>query len=159
MVEIRVVNPPPESGLSTLFSADDPPTLYSEVNWSFGDGGTATGTRPTHTYEEPGEYTVEVDVFQGEGFNQSVAAEDSLTIQVESPGAQQPPDDRGDEPPENGADPTPGTSRDEFLGIVPATAAEGNGIGSDTPGIQPREKAKAQVRRESDGPLSLRLIQ
>jgi len=151
MVEIRVVNPPPESGLSTLFSADNLPGDYSVIEWSFGDGGSGLGARPTHVYEQPGEYEVTVTVETVLRGIQSTLAEDSLTVDVIPLGGQAPADDPVDDPPENGADPTPGTTRDEFLGIVPATASEGNGIGSDTPGIQPREKAKAQVRRESDG--------
>jgi PKD repeat protein len=151
MVEIRVVSPVPEADVPTLFAAESLPGDYADITWSFGDGGTGTGTRPSHEYAEPGEYTVEVDVFQGSGFSQSLAAEDRITVDVIPLGGQAPADDPVDEPPESGIDPTPGTSRDKFLGIAPATAAEGNGIGSDTPGIQPREKAKAQVRRESDG--------
>jgi PKD repeat protein len=151
MVEIRVVSPVPEADVPTLFAAESLPGDYADITWSFGDGGTGTGTRPSHEYAEPGEYTVEVDVFQGAGFSQSLAAEDRITVDVIPLGGQAPVDDPVDEPPESGIDPTPGTSRDELLGIVQATAAEGNGIGSDTPGIQPQEKAKAQVRRESDG--------
>jgi hypothetical protein len=32
------------------------------VSWSFGDGGSSTEIAPVHTYDEPGIYTVQVDV-------------------------------------------------------------------------------------------------
>jgi len=35
-------------------------------SWSFGDGGTATGASPTHTYTSPGTYTVRLTVNAGE---------------------------------------------------------------------------------------------
>ncbi|GAA4306167.1 gliding motility-associated C-terminal domain-containing protein [Nibribacter koreensis] len=35
--------------------------------WDFGDGGTATDKTPTHTYLQPGTYTVKLTVFYGPG--------------------------------------------------------------------------------------------
>lgn len=45
----------PVVGEQVVFTAttDEP-----DVNWSFGDGETGSGTNVTHTYDEPGNYTV-----------------------------------------------------------------------------------------------------
>ena len=61
-----VIAPSAESGCQPLevffnnlsFPIDD---TY-EINWDFGDGGTGTEISPTYTYEEPGTYTVSVDI-------------------------------------------------------------------------------------------------
>ena len=48
---------PVDEGESVRFSSNvhgDSPVSYS---WSFGDGSSAMSQSPTHTYEEPGEYT------------------------------------------------------------------------------------------------------
>lgn len=49
--------------------------------WDFGDGTTGEGERPTHTYDEPGRYTVTVTVVDTSG-NEATATE---RIVVESP--------------------------------------------------------------------------
>ena len=37
-------------------SSSDPDGTLVSYAWKFGDGGTGTGVRPTHTYREPGMY-------------------------------------------------------------------------------------------------------
>ncbi len=55
--------------------------------WDFGDGGTSTEADPTHIFNSPGMYTVELLVTDGEGLVDS----DEVTIQVtESSGNQAP---------------------------------------------------------------------
>jgi len=46
--------------------------------WTFGDGRSGTGPAPTHTYDQPGEYTVRLLASNEDG-----TATDSLTLQVE----------------------------------------------------------------------------
>ena len=50
------------------------------ATWNFGDGATATGTQATHTYSQPGNYTVTLTAVDGAG-NQSSATE---TVAVSS---------------------------------------------------------------------------
>jgi outer membrane protein OmpA-like peptidoglycan-associated protein len=67
-------------------SEDEPVRFESEVEgaspitlgWDFGDGTTGTGRTPTHTYDEPGEYTVRITASNEDG-----RATDSLALQVE----------------------------------------------------------------------------
>ncbi|RNI15800.1 PGF-pre-PGF domain-containing protein [Methanohalophilus sp. RSK] len=47
--------------------------------WEFGDGNTSTQTNPTHTYEEPGTYTVVLTV-EGEGGVDVVEKTDLITV-------------------------------------------------------------------------------
>lgn len=52
----------PDTRTAVRFGANvrgDAPLTYA---WSFGDGATAGGAAPTHTYEEPGTYTVALDL-------------------------------------------------------------------------------------------------
>lgn len=51
---------PADEGTSVQFQSNvqgDSPISY---DWSFGDGSSGTGGSPSHTYDEPGEYTVEL---------------------------------------------------------------------------------------------------
>ena len=64
---------PADEGESVSFSADvqgDSPISYM---WDFGDGATAEGGSPSHTYEDPGTYTVELTASNDAG-------EDSRTL-------------------------------------------------------------------------------
>ncbi|MFN5911115.1 MAG: PKD domain-containing protein [Bacteroidota bacterium] len=45
-------------------SVADSPLLYA---WNFGDGGTSTAQNPSHTYSEPGSYSVSLGVIATEG--------------------------------------------------------------------------------------------
>ena len=64
---------PADEGESVSFSANvqgDSPISYM---WDFGDGATAEGGSPSHTYEDPGTYTVELTASNDAG-------EDSRTL-------------------------------------------------------------------------------
>ncbi len=57
----------PDTRTAVRFSANvqgDQPLTYQ---WNFGDGGTATGANPTHTYSQPGTYTVTLNVSNNAG--------------------------------------------------------------------------------------------
>jgi PKD repeat protein len=60
---------------------------YLDINWNFRDGSTATGSLVYHTFEQPGDYQVEVSVKDkdGDGETQELPIEvhaDSLTIRA-----------------------------------------------------------------------------
>ena len=84
------VTAPPEPAQITSINADPNPVDEGEAvrfssnvqgetplsrEWSFGDGSTAMGETPSHTYEEPGEYTARLQV-------SNEAGEDSRTVTV-----------------------------------------------------------------------------
>ena len=46
------------SGLTKFFIYTGTTAGMDSVTWTFGDGGTATGTTPSHTYATPGTYSV-----------------------------------------------------------------------------------------------------
>jgi chitodextrinase len=74
----------PDPGEPVLFAADasdDDPMTY---RWDFGDGGTATGSGPTHAYSAPGSRTVTLTVTDSEG----AVATASLQIEVRAPPSQ-----------------------------------------------------------------------
>jgi PGF-pre-PGF domain-containing protein/PGF-CTERM protein len=50
--------------------------------WDFGDGNTSTQQNPTHTYEEPGTYTVVLTV-EGEAGSETVEKTDLITVTAE----------------------------------------------------------------------------
>jgi Tol biopolymer transport system component len=53
------------TGQSTAFSGAnsfDPDGSIASYSWNFGDGGTASGSTPTHTYAAPGAYAVTLTV-------------------------------------------------------------------------------------------------
>ncbi len=52
-----------------------------EYAWDFGDGETSEESTPTHSYDEPGEYTVAVDV-SCQGCQSNPSATDTITITV-----------------------------------------------------------------------------
>lgn len=60
ITSINATPNPVDAGNQVRFSSNvqgDSPISYE---WDFGDGNTGSGQSPTHTYEEPGEYTVEL---------------------------------------------------------------------------------------------------
>jgi PKD repeat protein len=42
--------------------------------WAFGDGATSTNAQPTHTYDVPGTYTVELTVTEANGTERAPVA-------------------------------------------------------------------------------------
>ena len=44
-----------------------------ERNWDFGDGYTSTERNPTHTYSEPGNYTVNLEATNANGTDSKIA--------------------------------------------------------------------------------------
>src|SRR5579883_2253973 len=54
------------TALALAATVTNPPAVYS-IQWSFGDGGTAAGVAPTHTYTSAGTYTVMVSVLTAGG--------------------------------------------------------------------------------------------
>jgi YVTN family beta-propeller protein len=54
--EIGASTPTPV-GQSAFFNATNPNTANYNYSWTFGDGGTATGTTVTHAYSAPGRYS------------------------------------------------------------------------------------------------------
>jgi YVTN family beta-propeller protein len=56
-------------------AASDPDGTIASYVWDFGDGQTATGTQPTvsHSYAQPGSYTVTLTVTDDEGCSEALA--------------------------------------------------------------------------------------
>jgi outer membrane protein OmpA-like peptidoglycan-associated protein len=89
---VEVLPPPRPPRILALDATPDPAPVgervrfTSEVDgappitreWDFGDGTTGTGDSPSHTYDEPGEYTVRLTASNEDG-----TATDSLTLQVQ----------------------------------------------------------------------------
>ena len=75
VVSIDAEPNPVDEGETVRFSSSaegDSPITYE---WSFGDGASATGDAPTHTYDEPGEYTARLNA-------SNEAGEDARTVTV-----------------------------------------------------------------------------
>ncbi len=51
----------------------DPEGAIASYAWTFGDGGTATGATPSHTYQNAGTYPVTLTVTDGSGLTGSVS--------------------------------------------------------------------------------------
>jgi glucose/arabinose dehydrogenase len=68
---VAVASANPTSGptpLSVSFSSAgsrDPEGQSLTYSWTFGDGATSTAANPTHTYNQPGQYTVRLSVSDG----------------------------------------------------------------------------------------------
>jgi len=89
---VEVLPPPRPPRILALDATPNPATVgervrfTSEVDgappitreWDFGDSTTGTGGSPSHTYDEPGEYTVRLTASNEDG-----TATDSLTLQVQ----------------------------------------------------------------------------
>jgi PKD repeat protein len=64
------VTPSPTPGHPVTFngsSSSDPGGTIVNYEWSFGDGESASGATPSHTYAKPGRYTVTLKVTDAEG--------------------------------------------------------------------------------------------
>ncbi len=57
------------AGLSKTFTYTGTTTGMDSVTWTFGDGGSATGSSPSHTYAAAGTYTVCATVYTNCGVN------------------------------------------------------------------------------------------
>jgi PKD repeat protein len=71
-----VVAAPACSGLQCTFSSagsNDPDGTIASYDWTFGDGGTATGASPTHTYAAGGTYEVGLTVTDDDGAQHSTS--------------------------------------------------------------------------------------
>ena len=69
--------PVPESNGQTFrFDASPAPSPGSGLmyQWAFGDGATSTNAQPTHTYDVPGTYTVELTVTEADGTERAPVA-------------------------------------------------------------------------------------
>lgn len=58
------------AGLPATFSgaaSSDPDGTIASYSWAFGDGGTATGVSPSHTYAAPGAYEARLSAVDDEG--------------------------------------------------------------------------------------------
>jgi 6-phosphogluconolactonase (cycloisomerase 2 family) len=61
---------PGKAGYDSNFQADssfDPDGAIASLDWDFGDGTTGHGSSPTHTYAQPGTYTVTLRAVDNEG--------------------------------------------------------------------------------------------
>jgi PKD repeat protein len=82
VVSINASPNPVNEGEPVSFSASvqgDTPISY---NWDFGDGATGSGGSPTHTYDEPGTYTVELVASNEPGENSRTLA---VTVERDLP--------------------------------------------------------------------------
>ena len=89
---VQVTDPPVPAGIATINADPSPATAGQEVtftsnvrgdapitySWDFGDGNTGSGESATHTYDEPGTYTVTLSASNNVGDDSR-----SLTLMVE----------------------------------------------------------------------------
>lgn len=78
ITSINATPNPADEGETVQFESNVQGDSPIDYEWTFGDGSTASGSSPTHTYDEPGEYTVELTA-SNEGGSDSR----TLTMQVE----------------------------------------------------------------------------
>jgi PKD repeat protein len=72
---VRTAHPATNSPMAFDGSASrDPDGSIISYAWSFGDGSTATGPSPTHSYTAPGTYTVRLSVVDSAGHTATSAA-------------------------------------------------------------------------------------
>ncbi len=80
-----VFNADPQSGdapLEVSFDASgsfDPDGGVVEYDWDFGDGSAGSGMTTTHTYDNAGDYTVELEVVDGGGASESTTGTISVS--------------------------------------------------------------------------------
>jgi PKD repeat protein len=60
-------------------ASDDPDGTISTYAWKFGDGKTGTGQTTSHTYADPGEYTIELTVTDDDGASDVVTKTVTVT--------------------------------------------------------------------------------
>jgi PKD repeat protein len=77
ITSINATPNPVDAGETVRFSSNVQGQPPISREWSFGDGSTATGESPTHTYEEAGEYTARLRVSNADGKDSR-----TLTVQV-----------------------------------------------------------------------------
>ncbi len=77
IVSLDAAPRPASEGEPVRFSSEVDGARPIERRWTFGDGTTGTGRSPTHTYDEPGKYTVRLLAANEDG-----KATDSLALQV-----------------------------------------------------------------------------
>ena len=71
-----------ETGAAIRFdgsASSDPEEQALTYTWTFGDGQTATGATPSHTYQDPGTYSVELTVRDTEGATNTASATATVT--------------------------------------------------------------------------------
>lgn len=74
---------PTESAVSLEVSFDasgsnDPDGDIFSYNWEFGDGSSGSGETATHTYDSPGDYTVELTVTDNDGTQDTLSSSISV---------------------------------------------------------------------------------
>ncbi len=77
VASLHVLSAHPVAGASTIFdgsgSSDSDGTITGYI-WSFGDGATGSGARPSHTFARPGTYTVRLSVSDAAGASAATAS-------------------------------------------------------------------------------------
>ncbi|WP_054560637.1 PKD domain-containing protein, partial [Croceitalea dokdonensis] len=77
---VNTGNAPLIVNFNSAASTDD--SAIDQTIWLFGDGSTSSATNPTHTFVDPGMYTVKLSVFDDEGLRD----EKTMIINVTTPG-------------------------------------------------------------------------
>jgi len=75
-------------GSAVLFDGSnsfDPLGMILFYDWDFGDGNTASGASPTHTYDDEGLYTVTLTVEDNDGLTDTVTTLVDITVPDNSP--------------------------------------------------------------------------
>ncbi|WP_415381688.1 Ig-like domain-containing protein [Halosimplex sp. TS25] len=157
-----------DQGAATTFdaSASSDNVGIDEYEWDFGDGNTATGRTPTHTYDDPGTYTVTLTATDAAGNADSdtltVTVEDTVPPAAPSAPALAPASDSGESSTDgvtNETTPTiTGTAeanavvevRSDLDGTLGTTTADGDGDWSFTPGTALSEGAHTVTARATD---------
>lgn len=62
IVSMNASNMSPDTQTSVRFTANITGSPATAIRWDFGDGNTAMGASPSHTFSEPGTYTVTLEV-------------------------------------------------------------------------------------------------
>jgi outer membrane protein OmpA-like peptidoglycan-associated protein len=82
LISLNATPNPVEAGRQVSFSSNVRGSTPLTYAWEFGDGDTGSGRSPSHTYDEPGTYTVELTV-SNEVEGETVTDSRSLTVTVE----------------------------------------------------------------------------